>query len=381
MAPIRTALIGLSANAPTSWAPSAHLPYLLSAHGRSRYTIVAILNSSKDSALEAIKHYDLPVDARAYGSPEELAADADVQLVVCCTRVDKHFGTVLASVKAGKDAFVEWPLAHDVQHAKQLADAAKAAGGRTMVGFQGRVGSLPLKLKEIIEEGRIGKVLSTELRVSGGTYERDIIPSTFEYVMKRSYGGTIVTIFGGHLFDIVQHVLGEAADITPHLQLQRPISHVRDAVTNAITHTVESDVPDLFIVTSRIAQSSTVVRDASLLFRFRRGPPFPGEPSLVWTITGEQGEIRVTNQAAFTLHITAEGVDVELHDFKTDKVEKIDCGPSESWPEDPNTPVPVFGKHVGLLYERFASGGEITTWDDAVKRHEQIDAFTAGWNA
>ncbi|CAK5273677.1 unnamed protein product [Mycena citricolor] len=379
MAPIPTALIGLSANSTSSWAASAHLPYLLSAHGRSRYTIVAVLNSSKESSLAAIKHFNLPAETRAYGSPEELAADKDIRLVVCSTRVDRHYETVLASAKAGKDVFVEWPLAQDTKHAKELADAARNGGGRTMVGLQGRVSPLTLWLKKLIEDGRIGKVLSTEFHGAGSTKGRDSVPKGAEYVLQRSVGGNIITILGGHAFDLIQTVLGEATEIKSQPQLQRPINTVRDPATDTVTDNIKSDVPDLYIVTARLTESPTVVRDASLLFRFRRSPPFPGEPALVWSITGEKGEIRVTNQALSVLHMVSAGIVVEMHDFETDKVEKVGFDLQEFWPGDATAPMP--SKIVGLLHDRFATEGQYPTWEDAVKRHGQIDDFVAGWVA
>jgi predicted dehydrogenase len=71
MAPIRTALIGLSGAPPsnyegTNWAANAHLPYLMAS---PHYTIVALLNSTAASARAAIERYGLPESTRAYGDP------------------------------------------------------------------------------------------------------------------------------------------------------------------------------------------------------------------------------------------------------------------------------------------------------------------------
>lgn len=138
MAPIRVALVGLSSNAATSWASSAHLPYLLSPAGRARFEVVALLNSSTAAAQRAAATYGLPA-ARAYGTPEELAADPDVQLVVVCTRVDNHAPAVLPAIRAGKDVLVEWPLADTLENARELARFAREAGVRAVVGLQVRV--------------------------------------------------------------------------------------------------------------------------------------------------------------------------------------------------------------------------------------------------
>ncbi len=200
MAPIRVALIGLSASAKTSWASEAHLPYLLSPTGRSKFEVVALLNSSVDAAKAAIAQYNLPPTTRAYGNPADLAADPDVDLVVCNTRVDVHEKTIQDSVIAGKAVFCEWPLAQDSQHAEALVEKAVKAENleRTVVGLQGRVSPLADKVKELIASGKIGKVLSSEVRAFGGTNDRDILPRGLDYFTKSEVGGNIYTIGLAH---------------------------------------------------------------------------------------------------------------------------------------------------------------------------------------
>lgn len=198
MAPIRTAIIGLSASATTSWGSRAHLPYLLSPAGRARFQIVALCNSSVDAARRAIAAYDLPAGTRAYGSPEDLAADADVQFVVVSTRVDRHYDTALPSVRAGKDVYVEWPLAEDAARAGELAALAREGGARTVVGLQGWFAPLVVKLRELVGGGRVGKVLSSDVRGFGGSMDRSVLPVGLRYFAERSVGGNFVSIGFGH---------------------------------------------------------------------------------------------------------------------------------------------------------------------------------------
>lgn len=198
MAPIRTAIIGLSSSAKTSWASNTHLQYLNSPLGRSKYKIIALQNSSTQAAKNAIAHYNLPPETKAYGTPEDLAADKDVELVVVATRVDVHHSSALPSVKAGKDLYVEWPLAQDAKHARELVDAAREKGVKTIVGLQGRYAPPIKKLREIVKEGKIGKVVSAELYAAGGTNDREILPASLEYFTQRAVGGNIFTIGLGH---------------------------------------------------------------------------------------------------------------------------------------------------------------------------------------
>jgi predicted dehydrogenase len=211
MSPIRTAIIGLSANATTAWASKAHLPYLLSPRGRERYKIVALLNSTVDSAQKAINYYGLPAETRAYGDAAALAADPEVELVVCSTRVDKHYDTILPSLHAGKAAFVEWPLAGNIDDVRELARIAAEKKVRTVVGVQGRVARIFLKVKEVADSGRIGRVLSSEVIASGGSNSRDTLPVGLKYFTDRSIGGNTFTIGFGHCeIPCMLDVMGQA---------------------------------------------------------------------------------------------------------------------------------------------------------------------------
>ncbi|KAM5350660.1 hypothetical protein ACJ41O_007165 [Fusarium nematophilum] len=376
---IRTALVGLSTSAKTSWAAVAHLPYLLSPRGRTDYQIVALLNSSVEAANKAISHFNLPPETKAYGDPELLAEDADVDLVVVCTRVDVHYSTVLPSVKAGKDVYVEWPLAQDEEHARELATLAKESGSRTVVGLQGRVAPPIVKIRDLIQEGRIGRVLSSELHAAGGSIDREILPSTLKYFTDRAVGGNIFTIGLGHLFDQVQYVLGDITNFKSRLHLQRPNIPIHDPAAQQITETIASNVPDLIFATGTLPESPTSQPGASVLLRFRRGQSFPGEPPLVWTINGEKGEIQLKAQGGTALHANAYSapVTIKVHDFGTDEVVE------EEWKwEEWQREIPLLARSVGLVYERLAGGGKegLTSFDEALLRHEQLSGLLREWD-
>ena len=198
--PVHAALIGLSSSAVTSWASAAHLPALLTPTGRSKITISALLNSSVDAAKSAIQKYDLPAETKAYGTPEDLAADPDIDLVICNTRVDKHYETIISSVKAGKDVYLEWPIAAKQEHIDELVESAKRSGSRVAVGLQRRWAPPVVKLRETLDggKGRLGKILSSDVRAFGGTNDREIPPTGLKYFAQKEIGGNPVVIGLGH---------------------------------------------------------------------------------------------------------------------------------------------------------------------------------------
>lgn len=114
MPPVRIGLVGLSTSSKsTSWAALAHLPFLQSDIGKKHFEIVALCNSSKASGEKSKEHYKLSDSVKTYDSPEKLAQDPDVDLVVNVTGVGQHYAVLLPVAKAGKNVYTELPLAQD----------------------------------------------------------------------------------------------------------------------------------------------------------------------------------------------------------------------------------------------------------------------------
>lgn len=204
--PLRVGLIGLSSSAITSWAADAHLPCLQTAAGRERFQIVALCNSSVAAAESSIKTYGLPPSTKPYGSPVDLAADPDVDFVICNTRVDKHYDTVLPSIQAGKDVYIEWPIASNKADIDRLVYATKNGGGKTLVGLQGRWAPPVLKIKELLQGGSVGTLLSSKVQVYGGSKDREILPVGLKYFAELAVGGNPITIGLGHgMFSVVHN--------------------------------------------------------------------------------------------------------------------------------------------------------------------------------
>jgi predicted dehydrogenase len=198
MSPIRVGLVGLSTAtnpmAPGAWAVLAHLPYLRSS---PKYKIVALCNSTKQSAEKSIEYHKLGRSVKAYGSPEDLAKDPNVDLVVISVIVMKHYALAKPVLVAGKDVFMEWPIAANTSEAAELTDLAKARGVRTIVGLQARADPLLLKMKELIDGGKIGRVMSSTV-VGRFLVPVDVWPEDAIYYIDRKSGGNNLTISFGH---------------------------------------------------------------------------------------------------------------------------------------------------------------------------------------
>lgn len=82
---IRLGIIGLSADQ-GAWATLAHAGPLKSPSLSEKYAITALATSSPESAKAAAKAHGIP-ESKAYSSPEAIANDPDVDMVVVSVKV------------------------------------------------------------------------------------------------------------------------------------------------------------------------------------------------------------------------------------------------------------------------------------------------------
>ena len=120
-------------------------------------------------------------------------------------RVDRHYKTIIPAIKAGKNVLVEWPLGKDLQEAEALLKLSKEYNVKlAAVGCQGRFDSTFRTVKNVIDDGKIGKVLSTTV-VGPGVNGGPVLDLGTEYLSQIEIGGNLVTIPFGHFMDSFTH--------------------------------------------------------------------------------------------------------------------------------------------------------------------------------
>ncbi|EAW21044.1 uncharacterized protein NFIA_062050 [Aspergillus fischeri NRRL 181] len=363
MSPIRVALIGLSGATDyegTAWAASAHLPFLQQSE---HFTIAALLNSSVQSAQAAIGKYNLPKDTKAYGNPQDLANDPDIDLVVCVVRVDRHFQTVRPSLEAGKTVFVEWPLDRNLDVAKEMAALAAAHDAKTIVGLQASYSPVVRKLRQLVHEGAIGRILSSTLLVSCGN-EVAAESKNVRYFLDRTVGGNLMSIHVGHSLESAISVLGEFKTFTSSCAISRPQLDIVNYADGGkvLEKAVRNTVPDQILI------HGTAESDAFVTINLYAGKEMPGLPRLDWRIQGEKGWLRVTSPMGF-LNVGTPETKLELYRTDTAQVEEVKVD------EDEWDSLPIPAQNIARLYEAYRKEEWYPTFDWALRRHELIDGM------
>jgi predicted dehydrogenase len=96
---------------------------------------------------------------RAYGSYEAMLADPEIDVIYNPLPNSLHTEWTVKAAQAGKHVLCEKPLACTVEEVDAMADAAKTYGVVVAEAFMYRHHPQTLRVKELLEDGAIGKLL------------------------------------------------------------------------------------------------------------------------------------------------------------------------------------------------------------------------------
>ncbi len=95
-------------------------------------------------------------------SPQSLLADAQIHWVIVGSWNSQHCEHVCAAFDAGKHVFCEKPLATSLEDCLKMRDAWRTAGKEFSLGLVLRYSPHYQKIKQLVESGAIGRIISME---------------------------------------------------------------------------------------------------------------------------------------------------------------------------------------------------------------------------
>ncbi|KAJ4467240.1 NAD-binding Rossmann fold oxidoreductase [Lentinula aciculospora] len=292
--PIRLGFIGLSA---TGWAATALAPPLFEDSLSSKYSLVAVSTSKQESAeTSAAKYSELPSKATGtsvvvkpyHGSAKHIASERDLDMIAVSVKVLDHKEVASEVIEAGKDLFIEWPAGRHVKETKELYEAAKLKGIKSLLGFQSRFTTYALKAKEIVDSGDLGEILSSTFIISITSFWGHFMPSNYRYTLSSSNGATLLDIPGGHALDLFTHILGPISSLSAVIKNQISSTTLLDSDGNPTEEVVPNDTPNQVCVMGSLASGA--------LFTVHLQAPAK-EADFNWIIQGEKGVLRIVDDS------------------------------------------------------------------------------------
>ena len=157
---------------------------------------------------------DIDADARsrfheefgvhAYEDESTLYEACDAVLITTPNRFHEEYA--VSALSAGLDVLLEKPLAHNLESAERIAEAAADADGFCMVGFNNRFAEPVQVIKHYQDEGRFGETTHVEANY----VRRRGIPGRGSWFTSDAVAG------GGALIDIGVHAIDLALYVLDH---------------------------------------------------------------------------------------------------------------------------------------------------------------------
>jgi len=155
--------------------------------------------------------------------------DCGLDAVIVSTPHFVHRDLCVAAFERGLHVLCEKPLAHTVEDAAAIVEAAKKAGRVLALGFNLRYYPMVQFARQAVDDGLVGNV--THIRVLGGHDGIYKFAHDWEYKMPESGGGAMMDV-GIHMTDLARYFLGEITSV--YGSMSESVWHVPGSEDNAI---------------------------------------------------------------------------------------------------------------------------------------------------
>lgn len=215
-----------------SIARKRHLPELLD---NPHAQIAAVCDTTLARAKEMTEIYG----GKAFSDYRDLLAMKDLDAVIVCATNTTHAEMTIAALHAGKHVLCEKPMATTLPDARLMIAAAQETGKFLMIAHNQRLAPACMKAREIIQSGKLGRVLTfqTVFGHPGSEFWAIDGGSTWFYKKAITTFGVMGDL-GVHKIDLVHWILGqdfiEAAAMAGTLNKRNAQGQLIDVEDNAV---------------------------------------------------------------------------------------------------------------------------------------------------
>ena len=314
--------------------------------------LVTLVHPDAGRAADAAARYGF---ARSSTAWQDVVDDPEIQIVNIVTPNAFHKEVAIAAVRAGKHVWCEKPLALSADDAREMTEAAEAAGVSTLVGFTYLQNPGLALAKKLIDDGELGELVSFTSFFSADTMIDPAVPFSWRTDRARAGGGALGDL-GSHLVSIARYLVGPVARVSGLTRIVVP----ERADGEGVIRTVDND--DLAISMLEFDNGVIGTMQAS---RVATGRAF----EVSFTLTGTKGVIRFSQQDSHKLEVSLDSDGLDTHGFRT-----IELGPGHG---DFGDLWPMSGINLGLHELKIF---EVRRFIEAIATGERLlPDFREGW--
>jgi myo-inositol 2-dehydrogenase / D-chiro-inositol 1-dehydrogenase len=159
---------------------------------------------------------------KTYKNYEELLRDNEIDAVIIGLPTHLHLRCARLAAEAGKDIFLEKPIARNVQEAKEILSVAQRNSVKLMMGYHMRFNSEFENIRQKLRNGLIGDIENAHATfISTGPFFHRAeghapVPVPDWWFNRELTGGGVLTDLGCHMINLLRWYFGEITDIKGH---------------------------------------------------------------------------------------------------------------------------------------------------------------------
>ena len=162
-------------------------------------SVVAVMSRNADKAQSYAERHNIE---RWYTDPQALIDDPNVNAVYIATPPSSHATYAIMSMRAGKPVYVEKPLAASYDDCARINHVCLETRVPCFVAYYRRYLPYFLKVKDLLQQGAIGKVLNVQIRFACPPRQVDYnAPEERPWRIQPDIAG------GGYFYDLAPHQL------------------------------------------------------------------------------------------------------------------------------------------------------------------------------
>ena len=228
-----------------------------------------------------------------YTDAEDLINDPEVDIVYVATPPNTHKEYAIKAMKAGKPVYVEKPMALNYEECLEMIRVSKETGQKLFPAFYRRALPYFLTIKDSLDKGVIGEVLTVEVKHFRAPDPSDLQAETQTWRLNKEIAGEGYFFdLAPHTLDILDFLLGEPDGVKSFATNRRKLYEAKDTLS-AILHFKTG-------ITATIHYCFVVSKES--------------EDEFV-RITGTKGSLLFSIFSFIPIQLKTDGGDTELFDF------------------------------------------------------------------
>ncbi len=196
--------------------------------------LVAVMRRDAGKAADYAKRHNVK---KWYSNASDLINDPEVDVVYIATPPDSHARYAIEVMRAGKPVYVEKPMARSYSECLEMLKVSEETGMPVWVAYYRRTLPAFLKVKELIEQGTIGKPLMVNIKLYKWANERSKTKEEMSWhVFPEISGAGHFFDLGSHQFDFLDFVFGPVKNAKGIATNQAGLYPAEDTVTGTWKH-------------------------------------------------------------------------------------------------------------------------------------------------